>query len=109
MAFRARRSPEWPRSLGAAGERLVVLTGFVPGVEGAEEARERVTHAASFGLIAGAVVVGIFISAFRDGSDEVLGLDAASALRSSVFPSCRSLSSLLGWTRGRGQPAPPRP
>ena len=47
------------------GERLVVLTGFVPGVEGAEEARERVIHAASLGLIAGAVVVGIFISSFQ--------------------------------------------
>ena len=64
--------------------RFILVTGFVPGAEGAEDARERVLHASSLGLIAGAVVVGIFISSFQ-GMEAMKSSDSMLLQRVEVF------------------------
>jgi len=48
-----------------AVERGAAMLGFLPGDRRSEAATDRLLHAASLGLIAGVVVVGIFVSSFE--------------------------------------------
>ena len=46
-------------------EQLAAMVGFLPADRRAEDASDRLVHSVSLGLIAGAVVIGLFMSSFQ--------------------------------------------